>query len=106
MTGIPTAGVWFPVYSQRIDIRESTGEILPACKGLIFDLADCELQPIPARYQLAASQRRQLEQRHQPVDLVGAVRHQPTITSDVRKAPSPTLPEPPRPLLLGKRDGT
>jgi hypothetical protein len=107
LTGIATAGVWFPTYTcQRIEIQQATGEILPACMGLLFEIADCELQPVPPQYKLAPSRRPQLEERRQLVDLVGAVRHQLTITSDVRKAPSPTLPEPPRPLLLGKRDAT
>jgi hypothetical protein len=45
LTGLPAAGIWFPVYScQRIEVRESTGEILPACLGLEFELADFEVQ--------------------------------------------------------------
>ena len=44
LTGLPAAGVWFPVYTcQRIEVRESSGEILPACFGLEFELADFEI---------------------------------------------------------------
>ena len=32
LTGLPAAGVWFPMYTcQRIEVRESSREILPAC---------------------------------------------------------------------------
>jgi hypothetical protein len=106
LTGISTTGVWFPTYTcQRIELREPTGEILPACMGLLFEIADCELQPVPRRYKLAASRTLGVKNQCKCVDLVGAVRDQHAITSDVRKRPSPTLPEPRRPLLLGKRGG-
>src|SRR5206468_12028511 len=42
-------------FYQRIELREPTGEILPACMGLLFEIADCVLQPVPPRYKLAAS---------------------------------------------------
>jgi hypothetical protein len=106
LTGITTAGVWFPTYTcQRIEIRQGTGKILPACLGLLFQIPDCELQPVPPRYKLATSRTLGLEERRKPVDLVGIVRDRLAITSDVRKRPPPTLPEPRRPLLLGKRGG-
>ena len=44
LTGLPAAGIWFPAYRcQRIEVRRSSGEILPACLGLEFALADFEL---------------------------------------------------------------
>ena len=95
LTGISTAGVWFPTYTcQRIEIRQGTGKILPACMGLLFEIPDCELQPVPPRYKLPASRTLGLKDRRKSVDLVGAVRDRLAITSDVRKRPSPTLPEP------------
>jgi hypothetical protein len=106
LTGISTAGVWFPTYTcQRIEIRQGTDKILPACMGLLFEIPDCELQPVPPRYKLPASRTLGLKDRRKSVDLVGAVRDRLAITSDVRKRPSPTLPEPRRPLLVGKRGG-
>jgi hypothetical protein len=55
LTGLPGAGIWFPAYRcQRIEVRGSSGEILPACLGLEFELADFELQPLPPRYAIAA----------------------------------------------------
>jgi hypothetical protein len=73
LTGISTAGVWFPSYTcQRIEIREATGEIVPACMGLLFEIADCELQPVPPPYPFAASQKRTSDNCLNSVDLVGA----------------------------------
>ena len=106
LSGIAATGVWFPIYRcQRIEVREATGEILPACRGLLFEIADCELQPVPPRYKLVASRTLGLEERRKSVDLVGIARDQHAITSDVRKIPPSTLPEPRRPLLLRKRGG-
>ena len=52
---LPAAGIWFPGYRcQRIEVRQSSGEILPACLGLEFELADFELQPVPPRYAIRA----------------------------------------------------
>jgi hypothetical protein len=106
LSGIPTAGVWFPTYTcQRIEIRQPTGRILPACMGMLFEIPDCELQPVPPRYELAASRTLGLKDQRKSLDLIGIARDPLAITSDVRKRGSPTLPEPRRPLLLGKRGG-
>jgi len=56
LTGIPTAGVWFPTYTcQRIEIRQGTGRILPACMGMLFEIPDCEIQPVPPRFSVSIS---------------------------------------------------
>jgi hypothetical protein len=107
LTGIATAGVWFPSYTcQRIEIRQGTGKILPACMGLLFEIPDCELQPLPPRYSITTPPQHKVGQQHRPVDLVGRTPdRQQAVAADVRTNPTPMLPEPRRPLLLGKRGG-
>jgi hypothetical protein len=108
LTGIASAGVWFPTYTcQRIEIQEPTGKILPACLGLLFEIADCELQPLPLRYSITTPRQHKVGQRHRSVDLVGhAPDRQQAVTADIRTNPTQMLPEPRRPLLLGRRRGS
>ncbi len=107
LTGIATAGVWFPTYTcQRIEIRPGTGKILPACMGLLFEIPDCELQPLPPRYAITTPPQHKVGQQHRSVDLVGrAPDRQQAVTADVRTNPTPMLPDRRPVLLLGKRGG-
>jgi hypothetical protein len=109
LTGIASVGVWFPTYTcQRIEIQEGTGRILPACRGLIFDIPDCELQPLPPRYPIA--RQREGEERLKSVDLVGRHvdrQHLPLpIPSKAATAAVTALSVRPAQLLLGKRGGS
>ena len=107
LSGISTAGVWFPTYTcQRIEIRPGTGKILPACMGLLFEIPDCELQPLPPRYAISTSRQHKLGHRHRSVDLVGGTPdRQQAVTADIRTNPTPMLPDHRPVLLLGKRGG-
>src|SRR5205823_1573235 len=59
--------VWFSLYRcRRIELGEPTGEILPACPGLEFEFADCELQPLPPRYAIVFT-------RNEPTDAAATV---------------------------------
>ena len=103
LTGIATVGVWFPTYiCQRIEIQTGSAKILPACMGLIFEIADCELQPLPPRYAFARS-----PQGRKPVDLVGHRLDQQHVLR--LRAPDdsvPALPARSPVFLLGKRGGS
>src|SRR5205823_13605685 len=80
LTGLPAAGIWFPAYRcQRIEVRGSSGEILPACLGLEFELADFELQPLPPRYAISGSGDQPTDAALERIDLVGALPRPPTI---------------------------
>jgi hypothetical protein len=108
LTGIAAVGIWFPTYTcQRIEIQEGTGRILSACVGLIFEIPDCELQPLQPRYPIALQPKR--EERHKSVDLVGHRvdrRHLPSpIPPKAANTAVPALPVRPPQLLLGKRGG-
>jgi len=73
LTGLPAAGVWFPAYRcQRIEVRGSTGEVLPVCLGLEFELADFELQPLPPRYAIGVPGSQPIDTAAEVIDLVGA----------------------------------
>jgi hypothetical protein len=107
LTGIATVGVWFPTYTcQRIEIQEGTGRILPACMGLIFEIPDCELQPLPPRYALARSRLDRTRGQRRSIDLVG---HHPNpraaLQANAPNNPVRALPARPPQLLLGKRGG-
>jgi hypothetical protein len=105
LTGVPSAGVWFRTYTcRRIEIREPEGRIIPACMGLSFELADCELQPIPPRYQLSLPETRGKPAPPRPTDLVGAPARRPEAL--LQEPPRPRLVSGPRPLLLGKKGGS
>ena len=105
-TRIAGAGVWFPTYTcQRIEIQPGTGKILPACMGLIFEIPDCELQPLPPRYAFARPQHRIKECRG-PIDLVGyCADPRPALPARAPSIPQSVLPARRPPLLLGKRGG-
>jgi len=103
LTGLPAAGVWFPVYRcQRIEVRGSTGEILPACLGLEFELADFELQPLPPRYAISVSGNQPIEAAAQVIDLVGAPPRLPTIECAPNNCRAPRIAQQTRRLLTGK----
>jgi hypothetical protein len=101
LTGVASVGVFFPTYTcQRIEFQEVTGRILPVCMGLIFEIPDCELQPLPPRYGFASSRH-----HHKFVDLVG---HRADPQFSPRNSPSiplPTLAARHPQRLLGKRGG-
>jgi len=106
LTGIASVGVWFPTYTcQRIEIQKGSGKILPACMGLIFEIPDCELQPLPPRYAFARPQHRIKECRG-PIDLVGyCADPRPALPARAPSIPQSVLPARRPPLLLGKRGG-
>ena len=85
LTGLPAAGIWFPVYTcQRIEVRESSGEILPACLGLEFELADFEIQPLPPRYAISVPVNQSIDAAAKAIDLVGA----PPMPAKMERGPS------------------
>jgi hypothetical protein len=107
LTGVASIGVWFPTYTcQRIEIQEGSGKILPACMGLIFEIPDCELQPLPPRYALARSRQDPTRGQRRSIDLVG---HHPNPgaapQANAPNTPVRALPTRPPQLLLGKRGG-
>jgi hypothetical protein len=107
LTGLPAAGVWFPVYRcQRIEVRGSTGEILPACLGLEFELADFELQPLPPRYAIRVSGNQPIDAAAEVIDLVGAPPSVPTIECAPNDTRAPSIAQQTRRLLTGKGGGT
>jgi hypothetical protein len=107
LTGLPAAGIWFPVYScQRIEVREPVGEILPACMGLEFELADFELQPLPPRFAISVSGNRPIDDATEVVDLVGAPSRLPTIEFAPNSARAPSIAQQTRRLLTGKGGDT
>jgi hypothetical protein len=106
LTGLPAAGIWFPIYtSRRIEVRESTGEILPACLGLEFELADFELQPLPPRYAIAAPRTEPIDAAAEVIDLVGAPLRLPPIAEPVSEGRAPRLSVVRR-LLLPTKGGS
>jgi hypothetical protein len=107
LTGLPAAGIWFPAYRcQRIELRGSTGEILPVCIGLEFELADFELQPVPPRYAIAALCTEAIDDAAEVVDLVGAPPRLPTIQYATNNGRAPCIAQQTRRLLTGKGGGT
>jgi hypothetical protein len=107
LTWLPAAGIWFPAYRcQRIEVRGSSGEILPACLGLEFELADFELQPIPPRYAIAAPCTEAIDAAAEVIDLVGGPRRLPTIECGSNKGRAPLIAQQTRRLLTGKGGGT
>ena len=107
LTGLPAAGIWFPAYrSQRIEVRGSSGEILPACLGLEFELADFELQPLPPRYAIGVSRNQPIDAAAEVIDLVGAAPRLPTIEYAPDNGRVPGIAQQTRRLLTGKGGGT
>jgi hypothetical protein len=106
ITGIPAAGVWFPIYRcRRIEVRQPRGEVLPVALGLEFELADFELQPVPPRYGIEAP-RSQVTRRPPPIDLVGAPSDASPVRIAPRKSRAPMMGAERRLLLPGKSGGT
>jgi hypothetical protein len=107
LTGLPAAGVWFPVYRcQRIEVRGSSGEILPACLGLEFELADFELQPLPPRYAIGVCGNQPIDAAAEVIDLVGASPRLPTIEYAPNNGRAPSIAQHTRRLLTGKGGGS
>jgi hypothetical protein len=108
LTGVATVGVWFPTYTcQRIEIQEGTGRILPACMGLIFEIPDCELQPLPPRYALARWRQDHTQPGRGSIDVVGHHPDPPPAFQANRPSnTTPALPARSPQLLLGKRGGS
>jgi hypothetical protein len=106
LTGVASIGVFFPTYTcQRIEIQKGSGKILSAYMGLIFEIPDCELQPLPPRYAFARPQHRIKECRG-PIDLVGyCADPRPALPARAPSIPQSVLPARRPPLLLGKRGG-
>jgi hypothetical protein len=107
LTGIACVGVWFPTYRcQRIEIQEVTGRILPVCMGLIFEIPDCELQPLPPRYAPARSRQDPTRGQRRSIDLIGHHPNpRPALRANAPNNPVRALPARPPQLLLGKRGG-
>jgi hypothetical protein len=107
LTGVATAGVWFPVYvCRRIELRESSGEVLPACFGLEFELADFELQPLPPRYAITAPRHEPINTVAVVIDLVGTPPRQPMIERSPSEGQALRIASEARLLLPGKGGGT
>ena len=107
LTGLPAAGVWFPVYScQRIEVRGSNGAVLPACLGLEFELADFELQPLPPRYAIGVPRSQPIDAAAEVIDLVGAPPRLPTIEGAPNNLRAQSIAQQARRLLTGKGGGT
>ena len=87
---------------QRVEVGESAGEILPACLGLEFELADFELQPLPPRYAISVSGNQPIEAAAQVIDLVGAPPRLPTIECAPNNCRAPRIAQQTRRLLTGK----
>jgi hypothetical protein len=107
LTGLPAAGIWFPAYRcQRIEVRGSSGEILPACLGLEFELADFEVQPLPPRYAVVAPRTEPIDAAAAVIDLVGKPPKLPTIDCVPNNGRAPSIAQQTRRLLTGKGGGT
>jgi hypothetical protein len=107
LTGLPAAGIWFPAYRcQRIEVRGSTGEILPACLGLEFELADFELQPVPPRYAISVARDQPVDAAAEVIDLVGAQPRLQTIECAPNNGRAPSIAQQARRLLTGKGGGS
>jgi hypothetical protein len=107
LTGLPAARIWFPAYRcQRIEVRESTGDILPPCLGLEFELADFELQPVPPRYAITVPGNEPIDAVVAITDLAGARLRLPPIAERVSDDRAPRLSVAPRLLLPTKGGGS
>jgi hypothetical protein len=107
LTGLPAAKIWFPAYRcQRIEVTGSSGEILPACLGLEFELADFELQPVPPRYVIAAPCTEAIDAAPEVIDLVGAPSRLLAIEYAPNNGRAPSITQQPGRLLTGKGGGT
>jgi len=85
-------------------INDTTGQIVDI---LPVESPIHELQPVPPRFPISASQQRKIEQRPRSIDLVGRTPNQQhTVTADISTNPTQLLPEPRRTLLLGKPGGS
>jgi hypothetical protein len=87
-------------------VRESSGEILPACLGLEFELADFELQPLPPRYAIGVSGNHPIDAAAEVIDLVGASPRLPTIECALNNGRVPSIAQQDRRLLTGKGGGS
>jgi hypothetical protein len=87
-------------------VRESSGEILPACLGLEFELADFELQPFPSRYAISAPGTQPIDADAEVIDLVGAAPRLPTMKCAPNNGRALRIAQQPRRLLTGKGGGT
>jgi hypothetical protein len=90
----------------RIEVRESTGEILPACLGLEFELADFEVQPLPPRYAVVAPRTEPIDAAAAVIDLVGKPPKLPTIDCVPNNGRAPSIAQQTRRLLTGKGGST
>jgi hypothetical protein len=86
-------------------VRGSTGEILPACLGLEFELADFELQPLPPRYAIRVRGYQPIDAASAVIDLVGARPRLPTIEGAPDNCRAPRIAQQTRRLLTGKGGG-
>jgi integrase len=72
-------------------VRRSSGEVLPACLGLEFELADFELQPLPPRYAIAAARTEPIDGATEVIDLVGASPRLPAIEYAPNNGRAPSI---------------
>jgi hypothetical protein len=105
-TGLPAAGIWFSAYRcQRIEERRPSGEILPACLGLEFELADFELQPLPPRYAISVPRDQPIDAAAEVIDLVGAQPRLQTVECAPNNGRALSIAQQTRRLLTGKGRG-
>ena len=107
LMGLPAIGIWFPVYRcQRIEVGETSGEILPACMGLEFEFVDFELQPIPPGHPIAPSRRLDADgTARSAIDLVGVSSRAHAIEHAPGRNSVPRISAQTRRLLPGKAGG-